>query len=84
VTDSGPHLLPLAHNNEVLMSKDGQVLTLQGHPEMDTSLSWLFVASDNPVVLGAGLESNLRPIDSPHDGEKIFVRIIEWASNKSN
>ncbi|XEV07506.1 hypothetical protein FSHL1_012793 [Fusarium sambucinum] len=84
VTDIGPDLLPLALNNEVLMSKNGQVLTFQGHPEMDSSLSRLFVASDNPAVVGAGLESNLRPIDSPHDGETIFERIIQWASTEIN
>ncbi|GKU06154.1 gmp synthase [Fusarium langsethiae] len=81
VTDVGPHLSPLAFNNEVLMSKDGQVLTFQGHPEMDSTLSRLFVASDNPAAVGAGLNSNLRPINSPHDGEMIFERIIEWASH---
>ncbi|CEI70762.1 hypothetical protein FVEN_g756 [Fusarium venenatum] len=84
VTDIGPHLLPLALNNEVLMSKNGQVLTFQGHPEMNSSLSRLFVASDNPAVVGAGLESNLRPIDSPHDGETIFERIVQWVSTEIN
>ncbi|PTD06233.1 Nonribosomal peptide synthetase 1 [Fusarium culmorum] len=80
VTDIGPYLLPLALNNEVLMSKDGQVLTFQGHPEMDSVLSRLFVTSDNPVLVGAGSDSGLKPIDSPHDGEIIFERIVRWAS----
>ncbi|KAF4447795.1 nonribosomal peptide synthetase [Fusarium austroafricanum] len=81
VTDIGNSLSCLAPNNEILISKDNQVLTFQGHPEMDKILSQLFVATDGQLSsprpeLVTGLES----IDAAHDGELIFKAIMNWAS----
>ncbi|KAJ4129080.1 Nonribosomal peptide synthetase chry1 [Fusarium equiseti] len=84
VTDIGPNLLPLAPNHEILVSTSGQVLTFQGHPEMDSSLSKMFLAPESPARLGKELHHGLSPIDSPHDGELVFERVMQWASGNVN
>ncbi|SPJ78242.1 related to P.aeruginosa anthranilate synthase component II [Fusarium torulosum] len=81
VADIGPHLSCLAPNNEVLLSKDNHILTFQGHPEMDADLSRLFVTTDDKSPSPRPeLSTNLRPIDTPHDGEVIFAAVMKWAS----
>ncbi|KAB8211435.1 class I glutamine amidotransferase-like protein [Aspergillus parasiticus] len=83
VIDIGPHLCCLALNNEILLSKNNQVLTFQGHPELDAILSQLLMDTDDP-------SSSVRPepktvikaIDAPHDGEMIFATIMKWASGE--
>ncbi|KAJ5900125.1 class I glutamine amidotransferase-like protein [Penicillium taxi] len=85
VDDIGPHLSCLALNNEILLSKDNQVLTFQGHPELDAILSQLFVDVNNPSYFDRNeLKRVLKPIDAPHDGEIIFVSIMKWASEDIN
>ncbi|RBR04645.1 uncharacterized protein FIESC28_11510 [Fusarium coffeatum] len=84
VTDIGPHLSPLAHNHEILMSKTGQVLTFQGHPEMDFSLSKMFLTLESSARLSRNLDHGLKSIDSPHDGEFIFKKVMQWASGDLN
>ncbi|KAJ4007747.1 Glutamine amidotransferase-like protein chry6 [Fusarium irregulare] len=84
VTGIGPHLSPLAPNHEILVSTSGQVLTFQGHPEMDFSLSKMFLALQSPARLGKELGHGLMPIDSPHDGEFIFEKVMQWASGDLN
>lgn len=80
VTDIGPHLSPLAPNNEILLSTNGQILTFQGHPEMDHSLSKLFAPADGQAVSINNLDIDLKPIASYHDGERIFERIMAWVT----
>jgi hypothetical protein len=46
---------------------------------MDFSLSKMFLAPESPAALGRELDHGLKPIDSPHDGELIFDRIMRWA-----
>jgi len=66
------------------VSTSGQVLTFQGHPEVDFSLSKMFLALGSPARLGKELEHGLKPIDSPHDGELVFERVMRWASGDVN
>ncbi|KAK7398258.1 Glutamine amidotransferase-like protein chry6 [Neonectria punicea] len=81
VTDIGPHLSCLALNNEILLAEDNQVLTFQGHPELDADLSRLFVATDDPShPVRPGLETGIKAINAPHDGEVIFATVMKWAS----
>ncbi|KAH6949260.1 class I glutamine amidotransferase-like protein [Fusarium avenaceum] len=84
VADIGPHLTCLAPNNEILLSKDNRVLTFQGHPEMDSELSQLFVATDDVSASPRPkLLTDLKPIDAPHDGEAIFAAVMKWASQSA-
>lgn len=57
------------------------MLTVQGHPELDSILSRLFVATDDlSSFLHPELEMGRKGLDAPHDGEKIFATIMKWAS----
>ncbi|OGM50251.1 hypothetical protein ABOM_001046 [Aspergillus bombycis] len=78
VVDIGPRLSCLAPNNEILLSKDNQVLTFQGHPELDATLSQLLMDPDGPSV--SELKTDIKPIDAPHDGDVIFATVMKWAS----
>ena len=79
--DIGPHLSCLALNNEILLSKDNQVLTFQGHPELDATLSQSLMDIDDPsYFVRPELKRVIKAIDAPHDGEVIFATIMKWAS----
>ncbi|GAB1197526.1 hypothetical protein APSETT444_006822 [Aspergillus pseudonomiae] len=81
VVDIGPRLSCLAPNNEILLSDDNQVLTLQGHPELDATLSQLLIDPDSPPAsVRPGVETDMKPIDAPHDGDVIFATVMKWAS----
>jgi hypothetical protein len=81
VIDIGPHLSCLALNNEILLSKDNQVLAFQGHPELDAILSQSLVDIDEPSYsVRPEVKTAIKPIDAPHDGEVIFATIMKWAS----
>ncbi|KAM0345660.1 hypothetical protein ACHAPU_006314 [Fusarium lateritium] len=81
VADIGPRLCCLAPNNEILLSTDNQVLTFQGHPEMDKDLSQMFVAIEGlPSSSQYRMETGLMPLDGHHDGEFIFEAVMKWAS----
>ncbi|PIG85940.1 hypothetical protein AARAC_004482 [Aspergillus arachidicola] len=83
VIDIGPHLFCLGVNNEILLSKDNQVLTFQGHPELDAILSQLLMDTEDPSSsVPPELKTGLNAIDSPHDGEVIFTTIMKWASGE--
>lgn len=57
------------------------MLTVQGHPELDSVLSRLFVATDDlSTFVQPELETGRQGLDAPHDGEKIFATIMKWAS----
>ncbi|KAF2721527.1 class I glutamine amidotransferase-like protein [Polychaeton citri CBS 116435] len=85
VNDTGPYLSCLASNNEILLSNDKQVLSFQGHPELEASLSQTFASlGDSSSSSRSKLRAGFKPIDAPHDGEAIFARIVEWASRKCN
>ncbi|EEQ35782.1 conserved hypothetical protein [Microsporum canis CBS 113480] len=81
VVDAGPRLSRLAANHEILTSEDGQIVTLQGHPELDAALSQLFVHADG---LSCSLLPGLKGIHAPHDGEAIFASIMRWAISTSD
>ncbi|KAM5466619.1 hypothetical protein MauCBS54593_005876 [Microsporum audouinii] len=81
VVDAGPRLSRLAANYEILASEDGQIVTLQGHPELDAALSQLFVHADG---LSCSLLPGLKGIHAPHDGEAIFASIMRWAISTSD
>ena len=66
------------------MSKTGQVLTFQGHPEMDFLLSKMFLTLESPASLSKKLDYGLKSIDSPHDGKLIFEKVMRWASGDLN
>jgi len=51
---------------------------------MDFSLSKMFLALESPARLGKELDHGIRPIDSSHDGELIFERVMRWASGDVN
>ncbi|KAK5994219.1 Glutamine amidotransferase-like protein chry6 [Cladobotryum mycophilum] len=82
VTDIGPQLSCLALNNEILLSKDNQILTFQGHPELDPILSQLLIGIDNPSYCARPEhETAIKGIDAPDDGRAIFATVMRWASD---
>ncbi|KAJ2967930.1 hypothetical protein NUW58_g10333 [Xylaria curta] len=81
----GPHgFTALAHNNQCFLSESNNILTFQGHPEKDAetarlrlhdSMRWFGFDALSDEKAWAHLEML---INTPHDGEMVWRRIIEW------
>ena len=81
VTNPGPELSPLASNNEILLSRDNRILTFQGHPELNEAIQQSLIGGDDAsYAMRPELGKVIKPVDAPHDGERVFGRIMEWVS----
>ncbi|KAI8949613.1 class I glutamine amidotransferase-like protein [Xylaria longipes] len=76
----------LAHSNQCFLSESNTILTFQGHPEKDAetarlrlhdSVRWFGFDALSDEKAWAQLEML---INTSHDGEMVWRRIFEWAS----
>ncbi|KAI0199629.1 class I glutamine amidotransferase-like protein [Astrocystis sublimbata] len=82
---AGPHgFTALAHRNQCFLNETNTVLTFQGHPEKDSetarlrlhdSVRWFGFDAVSDEKAWAQLELL---INTPHDGEMVWRRILEW------
>lgn len=79
------NFVPLAENNEILVSSSRRILSFQGHPEMKESISRAFLAGDNGLYGNqstAEAGSLVRDIHDSHDGPELFKMIMAWACTR--
>ncbi|KAJ5114117.1 hypothetical protein N7456_002651 [Penicillium angulare] len=78
-----PKFLPLAENNEILISESCKILSFQGHPELNDSIGKeLLLRGDRTYLQGKSPEEVKALVDStqvPHDGQVMFANVMEWA-----
>ena len=75
VKNVGRGFTALAESNQIT------ILTFQGHPEMDAGLSTLLL-NETRQYGGrdeAEREETRRRINSPHDGDAVWKRIMHWS-----
>jgi GMP synthase-like glutamine amidotransferase len=70
----------LGEGNQSFVNEKNTILTFQGHPEMTESVAKAML-DDTPGYMGLD-ESEIEAIEQrmelPHDGGKIWKRILEW------
>ncbi|KAH8647229.1 class I glutamine amidotransferase-like protein [Xylariales sp. PMI_506] len=74
--------VPLANNNEVLISASKGILSMQGHPELTESMVRIMLSADDGTYCAssaAGSTSPVKSINESHDGQDIFAAILSWA-----
>ncbi|KAI0150546.1 class I glutamine amidotransferase-like protein [Xylariaceae sp. FL1272] len=87
-----PGFEPLAENNEILMSNNGNVVTFQGHPEMTGEMMKYLLLDKRSVASGyvnreiqenqdsAVTRALLEKADLSHDGLDMWRSIIGWVT----
>ncbi|KAJ9257385.1 hypothetical protein DTO027B5_3900 [Paecilomyces variotii] len=78
-----PGFISLAENNQVFLSPSKNILTLQGHPEMNGDLASMIMDHAFTYIGSSdhrSLNTVKRSMQEEHDGVKIFRKILEWAS----
>ncbi|OJJ50222.1 hypothetical protein ASPZODRAFT_90182 [Penicilliopsis zonata CBS 506.65] len=78
VLSTPPGFIALAER-ETFLSSTGRILTLQGHPEMDESVSKLLLTNDAGFYTRDNKEQFVERIEREHDGLDVFKVIMEWA-----
>jgi GMP synthase-like glutamine amidotransferase len=74
--------IPLAPDNEIVISQSGEILSLQGHPELSGEISQDLVDADDGFYLQARVENPdvvLKDKFAPHDGAYVWGKVLEWA-----
>lgn len=81
VKTPGRGFVALAENNQCLVNEANTVLTFQGHPEMDQSLSRQLLEVSSRYVGADEKEKDAleRRIVGEHDGNEIWDTIVGWA-----
>lgn len=78
-----PGFISLAENNQVLLSPSKNILTFQGHPEMNGDLASMIMDHAYTYTGSSdqrGLDTVKRSMQEEHDGVKIFRKVLEWAA----
>lgn len=72
--------VPLMEGSQAFRSGDNNILTLQGHPELNEELATMLVRG-SPAYMGveeSEKESYIQRAAAEHDGVSIWARILEW------
>lgn len=79
--------IPLAENNEALLSQSNFVLSLQAHPEIDGLFARQILGDDDPTYTKKLTPSEISHVKAhctdSQDGLTILARVIEWVKEES-
>lgn len=78
MSEPAPGFKLLGSNNEILLSESGNVMTLQGHPELSSEISQNLLDSDDGSYVG---NSTISSITTPHDGLYIWGRLMKFVTS---
>ena len=70
--------IPLAEEPQFFLSKSNNVLTMQGHPEIDQKLAKRIVEKDFKDVGTEELKRVLEDLKGPLDNVAVWSRILGW------
>jgi hypothetical protein len=72
---------PLAHYNQILLSSENNILTFQGHPEMNEKLAKKFLW-EFPIYTNGNDDDEIYEIwesmGGHHDGLEIWKCVVKW------
>ncbi|KAL1861583.1 hypothetical protein VTK73DRAFT_7043 [Phialemonium thermophilum] len=81
VSVAPPEFVHLAADNQIFLSPNNNILTIQSHPEKDAQTAKLRIGDVRRwFPEGVGTEDEvIKRMELPHDGLAIWERILRWA-----